>query len=136
MYKIILVHLAIFAALFGLAMPGLNNLVGDAVNFEGGLLALAVMTVLSEVVVFAGAILSKVAENMLRLNPLFQRKKCEALSASILTLSFAGFLLATAAIRPSVVSVTWLSALLISVLVNVILIVALYVKRAIIASQP
>ncbi len=136
MYKIILVHLAIFAALFGLAMPGLNNMVGDAVNFEGGMLAVVVMTVLSEVVVVAGGMLSRIVGNVLGINPLLQRKKSEGVSITLLTLLYAGFLVAASAIVPSVISVTWLSALLVSVAVNVVLFAALYIKRAIIASQP
>ncbi len=136
MYKIILVHLAIFAALFGLVMPGLNTLVGDAIDFNGGILAVVVLTVLSEVVVVAGGLLSRIVGDALGINPLLQRKKSEAVSILLLTLLYAGFLLAASAIVPSVISVTWLSALLVSVAVNVVLFVALYIKRAIIASQP
>lgn len=136
MYKIILVHLALFAALFGLVMPGLNNLTGGAVDFNGGILAVVVMTVLSEVVVIASGLLSRIVGDTLGINPLLQRRKSEALSASLLTLLFAGFLLASSAIVPSVLSVTWLSALLLSAGVNVVLFAALYIKRAIIASQP
>lgn len=136
MYKIILVHLGIFAALFGLVMPGLNTFVGDAIDFNGGMLAVVVLTVLSEVVVVAGGLLSRIVGDALGINPLLQRKKSEAVSISLLTLLYAGFLLAASAIVPSVISVTCLSALLVSVAVNVVLFVALYIKRAIIASQP
>ncbi len=136
MYKIILVHLAIFAALFALVMPGLNNAAGDAVNFDGGILAVVVMTVLSEVVVIAGGVLSRIVGDTLGINPLLQRKKSEALSASLLTLLFAGFLLAASAVVPAVISVTWLSALLVSAGVSIVLFAALYIKRGIIARQP
>ena len=136
MYKIILVHLAIFAALFGFAMPGLSTVLGDVVNFEGGILAVVVMTVLSEVVVVAGGLLSRIVGDALGINPLFQRKKSEALSFSLLTLLYAGFLLASSAIVPAVISVTWLSALVVAAVVNIVFFVALYIKRAIIASQP
>lgn len=136
MYKIILVHLAIFAALFGLAMPGLNSVLGDAVDFNGGILAIVVMTVLSEVVVIAGGVLSRIVGGALGINPLLQRKKSEAVSASLLTLLYAGFLVAASAIVPAVITVTWLSALLVSASVSLVLFVALHIKRAIIASQP
>lgn len=136
MYKIILVHLAIFAALFGLVLPGLNTLVGDAIDFNGGILAVVVLTVLSEVVVVAGGLLSRIVGDALGINPLLQRKKSEAVSASLLTLMYAGFLLVASAVVPAVISVTWLSALLVSAGVSIVLFVALLVKRRIIASQP
>lgn len=136
MYKIIPVHLAIFAALFGLVLPGLNTLVGDAIDFNGGILAVVVLTVLSEVVVVAGGLLSRIVGDALGINPLLQRKKSEAVSASLLTLMYAGFLLVASAVVPAVISVTWLSALLVSAGVSIVLFVALLVKRRIIASQP
>jgi len=136
MYKIILVHLAIFAALYGLVMPGLNVLVGSSVDFNGGLIAVVVFTVLSEVAVVVGGLLSRIIGDRLGINPLLQRRKSEALSASILTLVYAGFLSASSAIVPSVISVTWVSALLLSAGVNIILFAALYIKRGIIARQP
>ena len=136
MYKIILVHLAIFAAFFALVMHGLNNLAGAAVDFNGGILAVVVMTVLSEVVVIAAGLLSRIVGDALGINPLLQRKQSEALSASLLTLFFAGFLLASSAVVHAVISVTWLSALLLSAGICFVLFVALHIKRAIIASQP
>ncbi len=136
MYKIILVHLAIFAALFGLAMPGLNTLAGDAVDFNGGILAVVVMTVLSEVVVIACGVLSNIVAQLVGINPLLQRKKGEALSASLLALAFTGFLVACSAVVPALITVSWTAALLLSVAVTVALYTALHIKRAIISRQP
>lgn len=135
MPKIILVHLAFFAALFALVLPGLNNLT-EAVGFGGGILAVAVMTVLAEVVVIASGVLGRIVGDALGINPLLQRKKAETLSASIMTVLFAGFLLASSAIFPSVITVTFVSSLLVSVVAVVVLFIAVYVKRAIIASRP
>ena len=134
MYKIILFHLAFFAALYGLVMPGLNVLTGT-VDFGGGMLAVAVMTLLSEVVVVAGGVLGRIVGDALGINPLLQRKKSEALSASLLTVLFTGFLLAGSALFPALLSVTFASSLLISVGVVAVLFVALHIKRAIIAGQ-
>ncbi|MBX9951827.1 MAG: hypothetical protein K2Y39_21835 [Candidatus Obscuribacterales bacterium] len=134
MYKIILFHLVFFAALFGLVMPGLNVLTGT-VDFGGGMLAVAVMTLLSEVVVVAGGVLGRIVGDALGINPLLQRKKSEALSASLLTVLFTGFLLAGSALFPALLSVTLASSLLISVGVVAVLFVALHIKRAIIAGQ-
>lgn len=134
MYKIILFHLVFFAALFGLVMPGLNVLTGT-VDFGGGMLAVAVMTLLSEVVVVAGGVLGRIVGDALGINPLLQRKKSEALSASLLTVLFTGFLLAGSALFPALLSVTFASSLLISVGVVAVLFVALHIKRAIIAGQ-
>lgn len=136
MPKIIFVHLAIFAALFGLVMPGLSNVVGDEVKFDGGILAVVVMTVLSEVVVIAGGVLSRIVGDAIGINPLLQRKKSEAVSALMVTLLFAGFLLAASAVVPAVISVTLVSALLVSAAVSIVLFAALYIKRGIIARQP
>ncbi len=135
MPKIILFHLAFFAALFGLVMPGLNTITG-AVDFNGGILAVLVMTVLSEVVVVASGVLGRIVGDALGINPLLQRKKAETLSASIMTVLFTGFLLASSALFPSVITVTFVSSLLVSVVVVAVLFIALYVKRAIVASQP
>jgi hypothetical protein len=135
MPKIILFHLAFFAALFALVLPGLNNLTA-AVGFGGGILAVAVMTVLAEVVVIASGMLGRIVGDALGINPLLQRKKAETLSASIMTVLFTGFLMASSAIFPSVITVTFVSSLVVSVVAVAVLFIAVYVKRAIIASQP
>jgi len=134
MYKIVLFHLAFFAALFGLVMPGLNGLT-STVDFDGGILAVGVMTVLSEVLVVASGVLGRIVSDALGINPLLQRGKGEALTASLMTALFTGFLLACSAFFPSVMSVTFASSLLISLGVAAVLFVALYIKRAIIAGQ-
>jgi hypothetical protein len=134
MPKIILFHLAFFAALFGLVMPGLNTITG-AVDFNGGILAVLVMTVLSEVVVVASGVLGRILGDALGINPLLQRRKSEVVSSLVMTVLFASFLLASAAVVPSLIAVTFVSSLLMSVAVVVVLFVALYVKRAIIAGQ-
>ena len=134
MPKIILVHLAIFAALFGLVMPGLNNLTG-LIDFNGGILAVAVMTLLSEVVVIASGVLGRVVGDALGINPLLQRRKSEAVSSATMTLLFTGFLCASSAIAPAVISVTLVSSLMLSVAVVAVLSAALYIKRAIVAGR-
>ena len=134
MYKIVLFHLAFFAALYGLVMPGLNGLT-STVDFGGGTLAVVVMTVLSEVVVVASGVLGRIVSDLLGINPLLQRRKGEALTASLMTVLFTAFLLACSALFPAMMAVTFASSLLISVGVAAVLFVALYIKRAIIAGQ-
>lgn len=134
MPKIILVHLALFAALFGLAMPVLNTLTG-VVDFNGGFLALGVMTLLSEVVVIASGVLGRIVGDALGINPLLQRRRSDAVSSSLMILVFTGFLSASAAIAPKVIAVTFLSSLILSFAVVAVLFFALYVKRALVAGQ-
>lgn len=135
MPKIILFHLAFFAALFALVLPGLNTLTAS-VGFGGGIFAVTIMTVLAEVVVIASGVLGRIVGDALGINPLLQRKKAETLSASIMTVLFTGFLLASSAIFPSVITVTFVSSLVVSVVAVAVLFIAVYVKRAIIASRP
>lgn len=134
MPKIILFHLAFFATLFGVVMPGLNTLT-SSVDFNGGFLAVAIMTLLSEVVVIASGVLGRIVGDALGINPLLQRRKSEAVSSGLMMLLFTGFLLASSAIAPAVIAVTFVSSLTLSVAAVAVLMVALYVKRALVAGQ-
>ncbi|MCA9800414.1 MAG: hypothetical protein KC777_00430 [Cyanobacteria bacterium HKST-UBA02] len=135
MPKIILVHLAIFAAFFGLVMPVLSHLVPGEVYFGGNLLDIAILTILSEVVVVASGVLGRLTGRVLGFNPLLQRKRSEALSAVLLVLVYGGFLYAIMAVAPYVISLYWPVAFILAAGVTVILFGVLYVKRAIIAGQ-
>lgn len=136
MLPLILFHLGFFAALFGLAMPGLSELSGGTVDFGGGIIAIAVMAVLSEVAVFIAAIISNALMRAVGVNPLLQRKKGELISAAMMTIYLAGFYLSVHAVFPAVITVTVLSALLTAAIVTVVFFAALHIKRKIIASMP
>lgn len=135
MYKIIIVHLVMFAALFGLGLPGLEAVLPSAVGFNGGIIAVLVLTVLSEVAVIAAGIISRVLGDALGINPLLERNKSGALSAVFCTVFYTIFLVAASAVAPGVLFVTLPAALVISVAVTVALFVMLKVKRAIIRAQ-
>lgn len=135
MPKIILVHLAIFAAFFGLVMPVLSHLVPGDVYFGGNLLDIAILTILSEVVVVASGVLGRLTGRVLGFNPLLQRKRSEALSAILLVLMYGGFLYATVAVAPYVISLYWPVAFVLAAGITGTLFAVLYVKRAIIAGQ-
>ena len=136
MYKIIIVHLVMFAVLFGLALPALENAFASNVAFNGGILSVAVLTLLSEVVVIANGVLSHVVTVNLGINPLLQRNKGEAIAMALLTLVYGGFLLVVSALVPSVLSVTWPAAFILGAIVTAALFAALHIKRAIIKAQP
>lgn len=136
MYKIIIVHLVMFAALFGLALPALETTLAGSVAFNGGLLSVAVLTLLSEVVVIGNGVLSRVVTIKLGVNPLLQRNKGEAIAMALLTLVYGGFLLVVSALVPSVLSVTWPAAFILGAIVTAALFAALHIKRAIIRAQP
>lgn len=136
MFKIIIVHLVLFAALFGLALPALETAFAGSVAFNGGIFSVAVLTLLSEVVVIANGVFSRVVTIKLGINPLLQRKKGEAIAMVLLALIYGGFLLAASALVPSVISVTWPAALILGAIVTAALFAALHIKRAIIKAQP
>jgi|GEM_PF-2664233 len=135
MPKIILVHLAIFAAFFGLVMPVLSHLVPGDVYFGGNLLDIAILTILSEVVVVFSGVLGRLTGRVLGFNLLLQRKRSEALSAILLVLMYGGFLYATVAVAPYVISLYWPVAFVLAAGITGTLFAVLYVKRAIIAGQ-
>jgi len=135
MYKIIIVHLVMFAALFGLGLPGLEAVLPTSVGFHGGIVAVLVLTLLSEVAVIVAGIFSRVLGDSLGINPLLQRNKSGALSAVFCTVVYTIFLVTASAVAPLVLFVTLPAALLISGAVTVALFVMLEIKRAIIRAQ-
>lgn len=133
---IILAHLAMFAALYGLGFPALHAAFGDSVNFQGGLIALAVMTVLSEVVTIASALVARAISVALGINPLLQRRKAETVAyATIGIMMFLLYTIATA-LAPAIITLTWFWSLAVTAAVLGLLEVMVRVKRKIISSQP
>jgi hypothetical protein len=136
MYKIIIVHLVMFAALFAVGLPALQSVLPSAVGFHGGIIAVGVLTLLSEVAIIAAGILSRVIGDALGINPLLERNKSGALSAVLCVVFYTIFLVIASAVAPLILFVTLPVAAAISVAVTVALFVMLEIKRAIIRAQP
>jgi len=135
MYKIIIAHLVMFAALFGLGLPALQAVLPAFVGFHGGIVAVLVLALLSEVAVVAAGICGRVVGDALGINPLLERNKSGALSAVLSVVFYTIFLVTTSAVAPLTISVTLPVAALISVAVTAALFAMLAIKREIVRRQ-
>jgi hypothetical protein len=130
---IIVVHLVFFAALY-LGLPLVGAASGDgSLIYNGGILATIAMALASEATIVAAAVLSSIFTRAIGINPLLQRSSADSISLGACFVFYFALLCAVSAWVPSLITVTWSSALLLSAFVCVVLQVMLKLKRAWIA---
>lgn len=130
---IVIAHLIMFALLFAAGLPWLGSTVGADVAFGGDLLAAALMTLAAEAVVVVGAAVARGIIIKLGINPLLQRNKSTAIAHAVILVMLSGFLYASSAAFPEVISVSLIWAVMLSAAVVAILEVMVRVKRYLIA---
>jgi hypothetical protein len=130
MLPLIVAHLIAYILLFAFGVPAASSaLHSQAFGFHGGLIAALLLSLALEVVVFAGAILGKLAVDGLKINPLFQRGKAELISSIAIAIVMVPFLLLVSRIPGAGLTVSFASAAAITVSVVGILAFMVRVKR-------
>ncbi|MDZ4834668.1 MAG: hypothetical protein SGJ27_12890 [Candidatus Melainabacteria bacterium] len=129
---IIIAHLALFALLYAVGLPVLAAH-GSDVGFGGGLVAMLLMTVASEAVVIAGAVVGRQITLALKINPLLKRRLAEGISQAAIGVMLCGFFCTTSFLFPSVISVSVIWAVLFAGFACAVLEGMVRVKRGLIA---
>jgi len=132
---IVVIHLAFFALFFGLGLPSLEAATGGAVTFGGGVGATIALAVAAEVVVIVAAVVARILNGVLGVNPLLQRNKGDLVANLFIFVCLSIFLYSVSALLPALLGVTLFWALALSASVCAVLEVMVLVKRHIIASS-
>ncbi len=126
---IIIAHLLIFAAIYGLLLPALHAVFGGSIDLHGGIITIVVISLLSEGAVLIGAFGGRALTLALKLNPLVNRRQFEHISRATLIAALSLVLIGASHVVPHLVSIAWYWAIALSILSALLLEVALRIKR-------
>ena len=130
MFPLILAHIVAYCVFFVFGLPLAGSLLhSQSIGYGGGLLLAVGLSLSCEVVVFAGAILGKFAADALKINPLMQRNRAEAISMAAISVLMVPFLLGASRLAVLQLSLNFASAIAVTVVFVGFLATAVRVKR-------